>query len=103
MSTPPRNLPRFLPTLTEVVHPSSLAKTSAPSMPDLDEIVQTVMQRVEGVFERRLSEEIDAMVRRVVTEQRETLRLRLWQELEIEVWQAVSEAMASRSEAHKSK
>lgn len=103
MSTTPRNLPRFLPTLTEVVHPSSVVTAAVPATPELEETVWFVMQRVDMVIERRLSEEIDAMLRTVVTEQVQTLRLRLRQELEDVVRQAVSEAMTLRADLHKSK
>jgi len=103
MSTTPRNLPRFLPTLTEVVHPSGLLKASVTATPDLEEIVLSVMQQVERVLERRLSEEADAMMRTLVTEQLETLRSGLRQELEIVVRQAVSEAMTPLANQHKSK
>lgn len=103
MSTTPRNLPRFLPTLTEVVHPSSVVTAAVPATPELEETVWFVMQRVDMVIERRLSEEIDAMLRTVVTEKVQTLRLRLRQELEDVVRQAVSEAMTLRADLHKSK
>lgn len=103
MSTPPRNLPRFLPTLTEVVQPSVLAGASAPPTPDHEEIVQSVMQRVDLVLERRLSEEVDAMVRTLVAEQLTTLRTGLYEELEVVVRQAVSNAMPSRVDLHKAK
>lgn len=103
MSTTPRNPPRFLPTLTEVVHPSGLLKASVPATPDLEEIVQSVMQRVDPVLERRLSEEVDAMVRALVMEQLETLSSRLHEELEIVVRQTVSEAMTFLANQHKSK
>lgn len=63
----------------------------------------SVMQQVERVLERRLSEEVDAMLHTLVTEQLETLRSRLRQELEMVVRQAVSEAMPSPANQHKSK
>lgn len=103
MSTPPRNLPRFLPTLTEVVHPSALVRPVVPAMPDLEETVLSVMRRVDTVMERRLREEADAMLRNVVTEQLQRLGASLRQELEIVVRQAVSESMTSQSNLHKSK
>ena len=96
MSTTPKNLPRFLPTLTEVVHPSSLAQTSVVATPDLEDTVWFVMQRVNQVIEHRLREEADAMLRTVVAEQFKTLGTNLRQELEIVVRQAVSEAMTSQ-------
>lgn len=101
MTTTPRNLPRFLPTLTEVVHPSGLVRTAAPATPDLEEAVWFVMQRVDMVIERRVSEETEVMLRTVVTEQVQTLRLRLRQELEDVVRQAVSEALTAQAETHK--
>jgi hypothetical protein len=103
MSTAPRNLPRYLPTLTEVVHPSGLARTAVPATPDLEDTVWFVMQRVDLVLERRLSEEADATLLTVVTEQMQILTARLRQELEIVVRQAVAEAMTSQSSPHKSK
>ncbi len=103
MSTPPRNLPRFLPTLTEVVHAPTLARAAALTTPDREEIAKSVMQRLDGLIERRLREETEAMFRTTVTEQLQTLRSDLLQELEGVVRQAVSEAFIAQAEAHKSK
>lgn len=103
MSTAPRNLPRFLPTLTEVVDPRGVAPTAVRATPDLEETVWFVMQRVDLVLEQRLREEADAMLRTMVTAQLQTLAARLRQELETVVRQAVSEGMASRSDPDKSK
>jgi hypothetical protein len=92
MTSTPRNLPRFLPTLTEVVHPSTLPPKSVPATPDLEETVWFVMQRVDLVIEKRLREEADALLRTVVAEQLQTLGARLREELEIVVREAISEA-----------
>lgn len=59
------------------------------------------MQRVEGVIERRLSEETNAMVRTLVTEQLQTVQLRLRQELEIVIRQVVAEVLMSRESPYK--
>lgn len=59
------------------------------------------MQRVEGVIERRLSEETNAMVRTLVTEQMQTVQLRLRQELEIVIRQVVAEVLMSRESPYK--
>lgn len=98
----PRNLPRFLPTLTEVVHPASAPRTNVAPTPDLEDTVWFVMQRVDMVIERRLREELDAMLRTVVTEQLQTLGARLRQELEGVVREAVSEALKTQIDLHKS-
>lgn len=100
MSTTPRDLPRFLPTLTEVVQPPGLARASAVPTPDFEEVVQSVMQ---GVNLTHLREETDTLVRTLVAEQLQILRLRLRQELEAAVRQAVSEAMTSLANQHKLK
>ncbi|MHB8950874.1 MAG: hypothetical protein ACYC4S_17745 [Rhodoferax sp.] len=94
MNPMPRNLPRYVPTLTEIVDPSSLPAVPTPSSPALEEIAQLVMQRVDQVLDRRLREEGDAMLR--------TLRLQLREELTLVVQDAVAEVVASRDEAHKS-
>lgn len=101
MSTPPRNLPRFLPMLTEVVHPADLARRSVSPLPEQEEIVQSVMQRVSLLLEQRLCAEAESMARKLVIEQLQSLREQLRQELELVVRQAVSEAMTLRSDFHK--
>jgi hypothetical protein len=100
MNTIPRNLPRFVPTLTEVVEPSSLVRTASATSPDVEEIIQSVMQRVDRVLDRRLREDADAMLRNMVTEQLHTLQLSLRAELALVVQQAVAEAMALREDDH---
>ena len=96
MSESPRNLPRFLPTLTEVVQPPERAHVPVPATPDLEETVWFVMQRVDMVMERRLREETESMLRSVVNEQVQALSARLRQELEVVVRQAVADALAQR-------
>lgn len=103
MSTPPRNLPRFLPTLTEIVHLPAVERTTTPVTPDLEATVSFVMQRVDSVIERRLREETDVMLRNIVTEQLQSLGVRLRHELDTVVRQAVSEAMTSQLNQHKLK
>ena len=103
MTSAPRNLPRFLPTLTEVVQPPGAARTAVAATPELEDTVWFVMQRVDLVLERRISEEADATLRRVIAEQVQAMTARLRDELEITVRQAVSEALLSRTNQHKSK
>lgn len=103
MNTTSRNLPRFLPTLTEVVQVPGSAGAPAKAAPDLEDVVQFVLQRVDPVLQRRLDEEAEAMVRALMTEQLPILRLRLREELLLVVRQAVSEAMAPGANLHKTK
>lgn len=97
MNSSPRNLPRFLPTLTEVVAAPTASLPKASTAPDLEGIVQSVMQRVDLVIERRLAQEVDAMFHALVAEQLPILHERLRLELEQVVREAVSEIMRSRA------
>lgn len=99
MSTnnPPRNLPRFLPTLTEVVNPRASIKTPTEAKPDMEETVSLVMGRVDRVLERRIREEANLLMRSQVAEHLEQISARLRSELELLVRQAVSEAFSSDS------
>lgn len=101
MNPTPRNLPRYVPTLTEIVDPASLLRTPTSVSPELEEIAQSVMQQVDQVLDRRLRDEADAMLRNWVAEQLGTLRLHLREELALVVRDAVAEAVASRDDAHK--
>ena len=103
MNQPPRNLPRFLPTLTEVVDPSILAARMVPATPDLEDAVWFVMQRVDMLIERRVREETDAMLSTLVAQQLQSLGERLRQELEGVVRLAVADAIALQKEMHKHK
>lgn len=69
----------------------------APTTLDLEEIVRSVMQRVDLVIERRLAQEVDAMFHMLVAEQLPILHGRLRLELEQVVREAVSETMRSRA------
>jgi hypothetical protein len=84
-----RTPPRFVPTLTEVVH-SGAASLSAPSAVSQEQIAQRVMQRVDLVLDRRLREAIAT----VVLEQTNQLTPILRERLEAVVREVVAEAVA---------
>ena len=67
MNTSARNPPRFLPTLTEVLDPASLNLPTAPLKPDVEQLVQAVLQRVDAALVQRLREELEPLVRQLVT------------------------------------
>ncbi len=66
MSDSARNPSRFLPTLTEVVRPSLPVAAQTEATADQEHIVQSVLQRLDGVIERHLAEELERVVREVV-------------------------------------
>ncbi len=75
MSTPPGNVPRFVPTLTEVV------QAPAPAAHDM---VRALTQELGVLLERRLREETDRL--------RDSLQI----EIELRVQQAVAQALTAR-------
>jgi hypothetical protein len=88
-----RKLPRFVPTLTEVVRGNEAA---APAHTATEEqLVQRVLQRVDMVLEKRLREAIAS----VVLAQTRSLGPALREEIESVVRQAVAEAIADEAEA----
>lgn len=99
MTAPPGILPRFVPTLTEVVETPGLSTMAAPLAPDSEAIVRSVMQQMQRQIDRRLTQEIDALARKLVAQQLPSLRLSLSQELAANVRQTVLEAIARRSDA----
>ncbi|WP_394790174.1 hypothetical protein [Rhodoferax sp.] len=96
MSSPPRQPPRFVPTLTEVVQTTALPVASATPQNVLqnealeDQIIHRVMQRVDLSLERRLREAVATMV----LQQTQSLVPRLREEIEFVVRQSVSDAVA---------
>ena len=99
--------PRFVPTLTDVVHPGDhfnrnntknnpinqpLPHSNVQQNPVQleDQIVHRVMQRVDLVLERRLRE----AVAQVILSQTQSLGPRLREEIELVVRESVSQAVA---------
>jgi hypothetical protein len=86
-----RTPPRFVPTLTEVVHGVHQQPTSAAApMPTQEQLTQRVMQRVDLVLDRRVRETIAS----VVLEQTDALGPVLRERLEEVVREAVAQALA---------
>lgn len=89
---PPRNLPRFLPTLTEVVQVAPAGVHPIGAAPDPEQIVQRILQRLEG----QLKASVQAAIQDMVREQLQVLEPLLLQEIEISVRQAVHESLSAK-------
>lgn len=89
--------PRFVPTLTEVVHTGHAPLGGAPA-PALDGLAERVLQRVDLVLERRLREEIAT----VVLEQTSALAPLLRERVEDLVREIVSQAVAEEMSRQRS-
>lgn len=102
MSDSPKNLPRFLPTLTEVVSPSvvmasGVVAAPAASAPEADAtvLIERVMQRLDLSLAARMREVIGAFV----DEQMRALAPGLMQEVEQAVRESVAQAVALELES----
>ena len=101
MNTPPRHLPRFLPTLTEVVRPSELSVESKAPKPDAEALTQTLLAQVNGLVQTRVHQELDQLIRAVVAEQAQASIDRLKVDLHLEIKKMVADAVAHQGEANK--
>ena len=87
----PRNPPRFVPTLTEVVQSRKPAAGPAePASLSEDQLVHRIMQRVELSLERRLREAIAT----TVLQQTQLLGPLLREEIELVVRESFEQALA---------
>lgn len=86
--------PRFVPTLTEVVH-SGPAPLTAQSGPSPEQLAQRVLQRVDLVLDRRVREEIAT----VILEQTSAIVPLLRERLETVVREVVADAVADEMQA----
>ena len=87
----PRNPPRFVPTLTEVVRSRKTeAGPAPPATLSEDQLVHRIMQRVELSLERRLREAIAT----TVLQQTQLLGPLLREEIELVVRKSVEQALA---------
>ncbi len=103
MNSSTRQLPRFIPTLTEVVDPASLNSTARQTKPDVDALIDRVQQQVQPIFERRLQEEFERMVRHQVSKQWSDISAKLKFEMELFVRQAVIDALGSQNTPERTK
>lgn len=90
---PPRNLPRFLPTLTEVVQAPTGGVHSIGASPDPELMVQRILARLDG----QLKASVQAAIQDMVREQLQVLEPLLMQEIELAVRQAVFESMSKKA------
>lgn len=97
----PTEPPRYVPTLTEVVHPAPLSEPSlsnvtapaATSVATQELIVQRVLQRIDLVLERRLHDAI----KQLIQEHTQAMMPRLREEIELVVRESVAQAFEQES------
>lgn len=97
MSNVPKPPPRFVPTLTEVVDPACLTRLAPSPPPDVQAVINLVQRQVQPIFERRLQEELDRLIRTMVARQWSDVSARLQDEMDMFVRQAVTDALNEQS------
>ena len=88
--------PRFVPTLTEVVHAAPPMKAASPPAVSADQIAQRVLQRLELSLDRRVREAIATVILEQTNNLAPLLRERLDAVVRQAVAQAVSEELGAR-------
>jgi len=89
MNTEPANLHRNLPTLTEVVDPTSLVNVPTGN-PNQEDIIQSVLAQLGPEMARRLNHVSDDAIQKLLAQQRQILLEQFRLELETSVRQMVS-------------
>lgn len=89
-----RTPPRFVPTLTEVVHSGPVPLSPAPGV-SADQVAQRVLQRVDLVLDRQVREAIAT----VILDQTSALVPLLRERLDTVVREIVAEAVAEEMQA----
>jgi hypothetical protein len=85
-----RTPPRYVPTLTEVVKPTTVSESPTPAGLAEEQLIARVMQRVDLTLERRLREAIAS----TILEQTRSIAPLLRDQIETAVRQTVSQAFA---------
>lgn len=96
MNSPTRQLPRFIPTLTEVVDPNSLNSTARQTQPAVDALIERVQQQIQPIFERRLQEEFERVVRTQLARQWNDISTKMQAEMDMFIRQAVIDALGNQ-------
>ena len=98
MATQGRNVPRFLPTLTEIVHPpAGAAPVPAAALPLVD--ADAILERVRTDVDLVLQTHLEATVANAMLDQVAVIVARIREEIEPMVRQAVAEAVAAELDA----
>ncbi|MDD2923644.1 hypothetical protein [Rhodoferax sp.] len=99
MNQPSHQLPRFIPTLTEVVDPATLANMRPKNPPDAEALITKIRGQMQPIWERRLQEELDRVVRAMVVKQLGDVRSRLSTEMDMLIRQAVTDVLRDQERA----
>lgn len=101
MSDEPRYVPRFIPTLTEVVDPASLKVVTTKTRPNVQDLVDELQRQLLPVIERRIQQEYEQLLDGLLRGALRDMRERLQAEMQSQVLQVVSNYLAKQENHHK--
>jgi hypothetical protein len=103
MSSLPTAFPRFVPTLTEVVEPSSLTQPVNDGATSEQDLIESLTLHLNSVIERQVTEFAEVVIRTLVTEQLKIVKDNLKLELGETVKQLVHQVYSSNLDQYKQK
>jgi flagellar biosynthesis/type III secretory pathway protein FliH len=103
MSTLPSALHRFVPTLTEVVSPSSLAPSVNDGLMAEEALIKSLTQQLSAVIERRMADSVAELTQKIVAEHLNNMSQILKLELEAAVRQTLHQAQSLNLNQYKQK
>lgn len=103
MSTPPHPLPRFIPTLTEVVRPPCAHIAPSPAAPTEEAIVASVMHQIDALMAERFNQAWGFLGDSALSVHLKAVQDQLRQELQAAAKQMISEEIAKLDELYKRK
>ena len=93
---PSRPVPRFVPTLTEVVDPVGVNRLPTPAGPKVDELIELVRVQVQPQLERRVEQVLYRLVGELIAKRWSTISADLSQEVNDLIANAVRDALAQQ-------
>jgi hypothetical protein len=93
---PNRPVPRFVPTLTEVVDPVRVNRLPTPAGPKVDELIELVRVQVQPQLERRVEQVLYRLVGELIAKRWSTISADLSQEVNDLIANAVRDALAQQ-------
>ena len=87
-------IPRFVPTLTEVVDPTSVNRGVPPPEPKVDELIDLVRSKVQPQLERRVEQVLYRLVGELISQKWSAISTDLSSEVDDLIAQAVRDAVA---------
>jgi hypothetical protein len=87
-------VPRFVPTLTEVVDPSDLNRVAPAPEPKVEELIDLVRSRVQPQLERRVEQVLYRLVGELIAQKWSAISSDLSKDVNDLIAQAVREAMS---------